>query len=312
MKLAIVGAAGFVGRSIVEQSLRKGHRVRALVRKGPQTFPAEVETIETGDVTAGALPKRLFDGCDAVVNCAARVHVTRETEADPERVYFAMNSDLPVALLDVAAESGVGRFVQLSSVAAVTSVTPPGTIVDDSFEPHPHSPYGRSKLDADVRLQKRAAERGIGHVSLRPPTVFGPDVSAYFRLLMRCAKMGIPLPVGAFQNRRSFIFATNLADAVLAAAAGKAEGSFIVTDSAPLSTAELYRSLLRLYRRPALVPRIAPSLVRGIASLLLRGRAGSLLGNSAYDGRRFAKTFGWHPPIRFDDALALTVGDGSW
>ena len=308
MKLAIAGAAGFVGRAIVEQSLERGHRVRALVRGSTALFPAEVETLVTGDLRAGSLPPGLFDGCDAVVNCAARVHVTRETEADPEQAYRSANSDLPVALLDLAADSGLGRFVQLSSVAAVTSVTPPGIAVGDSFEPRPHSPYGRSKLAADLRLQQRSKERGIAHVSLRPPTVFGPGVAAYFRMLMRCAKAGVPLPVGGVENRRSFIFSSNLADAVLVAASGKAEGSFIVTDSEPISTAHLYRSLLRLYRRPVTVPRLPEALVRGLSRLVLGGRAESLLGNSAYDGSRFAETMRWRPPVEFDRALELTVG----
>jgi len=312
MKLALVGAAGFVGRCIVEQSLNRGYRVRALVRGSKVVFPEEVETLVTGDLKSGSLPPNLFDGCDAIVNCAARVHVTRETEADSEEAYRSANSDLPVALLEAAADSGVGRFVQLSSVAAVTSMTPEAIIVDDSFEPRPRSPYGRSKLEADLRLQERAAARGISHVSLRPPTVFGPGVTAYFRMLMRCAKLGIPLPVGAVENRRSFIFSSNLADAVLSASAAKDGGSFIVTDSAPLSTAEIYRSLLRLYQRPVPLPAIPPSLIRVITRFLLGSRADSLLANSAYDGSRFMKTFGWQPPIGLDQALALTVGDGAW
>jgi UDP-glucose 4-epimerase len=285
--------------------------VRAVVRRST-VFPAEVETVVTGDLLPTGLPQRMFDECDAAINCVARVHIMRETEADPERAYLSVNSDLALALLDGAAESGVRRFVQLSSVAAVTSVTPAGTIVDDTFDPRPHSPYGRSKLDADLRLQQRSAERGIAVVSLRPPTVFGPGVGAYFRMLMRCAKIGIPLPVGAVENRRSFIFSSNIADAVLTAADGKGEGSFIVTDSPPLSTADLYRSLLHLYRRPVLIPRVAAPLVRGMFRLVLGGRADSLLCNSAYDGSRFEKTFDWTPPVAFDEALARTVGNGTW
>jgi UDP-glucose 4-epimerase len=306
MKLAITGATGFVGSAIVRLALSEGHQVRALVRRRG-SLPSSVEIVETGDLLRTEVAPAMLAGCDALINCAARVHVTRERERDADAAYRAANCDLPLKLLAVAADAGIRRFVQLSSVAAVMSHTPPGRVVDDSDVPRPASPYGRSKLEADLRLQDLARERHVSFVSVRPPTVFGPGVGAYVKMLMRTAKLGVPLPIGAIRNRRSFMFIGNLAAAVLRAARESGEGCFIVTDSPPVSTADVYRDLLRLCHRPARVPALPAGVVRNLASLILGERAESLLGNAAYDGTRFARTFNWSPEVSPAEALSMTV-----
>jgi UDP-glucose 4-epimerase len=103
------------------------------------------------------------------------------------------------------------------------------------------------------------------------------------------------------------MFLGNLVDATLSAAGGETAGSFIVTDSPPLSTAELYRALLRLYGRPAFVPRVPRRFVHALARVLLGDRVESLIGDSAFDGARFALLSRWTPPTDFSRALALTV-----
>src|SRR5688572_27986317 len=82
-KVAVTGASGFIGRALVPRLREKGFNVRALVRHHSASLPADVEQIPVGDIATADLPP-LIDGCRVVINLAARVHVTRETEADPE------------------------------------------------------------------------------------------------------------------------------------------------------------------------------------------------------------------------------------
>jgi len=264
--------------------------------------------VAVGDLLKRPVPAKQLERCDAVVNCAARVHVTRDRTSDPEAAYRAMNSDVAIQLLKAAAEAGAKRFVQLSSVAALAARTPPGMLVDDSAEPHPQTPYGRSKLLADERLAEESAKLGVKVVSLRPPAVIGPVAPAHLRLLMRCAKAGIPLPIGGVDNRRTFMFVDNVADAVLAAASGGPAGCFIITDSPPISTATLYRALLRLCGHSQRLPSLPLPFLRLVGRALLGGRVESIVGNAAFDGSRFSRLFDWTPPVDFETALELTVG----
>ena len=303
MKVAVTGASGFVGKAVVDALARAGHHPVAIVRAA-SSARGEIRT--SGDLLAADFAP-LFEGCDAVVNCAARVHVTaREDPATAERAFDAMNAELPVRMASAAKKGGVRRFVQLSSVAAISSISPANTMIDDDSAAQPESPYGRAKRAADEALAAMS-DNSMTIVSLRPPAIYGPGVGTFFAMLMRAAKLGLPLPVANIDNRRSFAFVDNIADAVVRATEGSATGAYILTDSPPLSTADLYRRLLTLYGHRNRVWNWPAPLIATTARLLLRSRAQSFIGDAAYDGGRFAETFGWQPPTPMDEALAQTV-----
>lgn len=306
MKVALTGASGFLGRAVAARLAAAGHHVRALTRDGAPV-PGAAEAVACGDLLA-ADHAALLAGCDAVVNCAARVHVLkREAPEAAEAAYRAMNRDLPLRLAEAARAAGVRRFVQLSSLAAVASATAPGEVLTDTSPPRPATPYGRAKLEADAALGAMS-DAAFSIACLRPPVIHGPGAGAWFGMLAKAAQLGLPLPVGGIANARSFAFVGNMADAVRAALEGDAAGAFLVTDSAPLSTADLYRRLLALHGHGNRAWRWPAPLIELPARLLLGARAGSLLGNAAASRERFAATFGWMPPIPMDEALALTVG----
>lgn len=306
IRIGVTGANGFVGRAVVAAIVRAGHIPVAIVRT-TQADAGMDETRVVGDLMDADYASMMM-GLDALVNLAARVHVTKREAPDvAERAFTSMNADLPLRLAQAARSEGVRRFVQISSVAAIMSTTPSGTIANDKSVETPQTAYGRAKLTADCSLATISSPT-MPIVSLRPPAVFGTGVGAFFAMLMRAARAGLPLPVGAIDNRRSFIHVDNLAEAVVAAAESEVVGAFVVTDSAPISTADLYGRLLKLYRRPARVQYWPAPLVWTGARIALRSRAESLLGDAAFDGARFVTATGWHPRLSFEEALAQTVG----
>ena len=308
MRILVTGASGFLGRAITAAGAEAGHHMIAASRAGtPVTGAGAVQAC--GDLAQGIGGIDLA-GVDAVVHCAARVHVTRrEAVAQAEAAYRAMNAELPVTLAEAARTAGASRFIQISSVAALASRTAPGATLDDSSPPTPTTPYGCAKLAADEGLSALCGE-GFAVTSLRPPALYGPRVGAWFALLARAAKVGVPLPVGGIANRRSFAFVGNVADAVVASLGLVRSGSFIVADSLPISTAALYRKLIALGGHGNRVWDWPEPLVRLPARLVLGDRAASLLGDAAFDGGRFATEFGWQPRVNMDEALRLTLAQG--
>jgi nucleoside-diphosphate-sugar epimerase len=237
------------------------------------------------------------------------VHVMqKEDPATAEAAFQAMNAELPVRMAEAAKRAGVRRFVQLSSVAAISSMSTPGQPIGDDRSDRPESPYGRSKRAADEALAAMSDD-AMTTASLRPPAIYGPGVGAFLAMLMRAAKLGVPLPIAGIDNRRSFAFVDNIADAAVRAVEGTATGSYILTDSPPISTADLYRRLLVLYGHSNRVWNWPAPIIATTAKLLLRSRAQSFIGDAAYDGSRFAETFGWQPPTSMDEALARTVAE---
>lgn len=310
MKIAVTGAAGFLGRAVIQRLAARGAGARAIVRA---SFPLEgaSETWAVGDLI-DAPHAELFADCDAVIHCAARVHVTqREPLQIARAAYDRANRELSLRLALAARGAGVRRFVHLSSLAAVCSTTGPGQTVDDSTAPRPSTPYGESKLAADRSLTALAGPE-FAVICLRPPTIFGPGVGALFAQLLRAARLGLPLPFGAIENRRSFAYVDNIADATVVAAMGPQppSGAYLVTDSQPLSTANLYDQICGLYghRRRAL--RWPPAPVRAATRLVLGSRAASAIGDAACSGDRFSAITGWTPVVDWDTALVRTATAG--
>lgn len=303
--VAVTGASGFVGRAICVQLAQAGHRVRAVTRNGTAVIGAH-ECVASGNLMEASLFP-LVSGCDAVVHCAARVHVLRESASEAERAHRAMNADLPVRLAEAARTAGVRRFIQISSVAAVASSSAPREVINDATTPRPTSPYGQSKLAAD-RMLASFNDNAFSVVSLRPPAIYGPGVGAWFGILDRAARHGLPLPLGNVGNRRSFMYVGNVASAAVAAAERGPPGAYIVTDSAPISSADLYARLLRLHGYGRRVFPMNSAILQLAARLAIGKRAASLLGDAAFDGTNFANAFAWSPDIDLDHGLALTLG----
>lgn len=303
--VALTGAAGFLGQAIAIRLSASGRLVRALTRNG-KSVPSAYENVASGDLCDADL-EALVARCDVLVNCAARVHVLRQEDpATAQSAYCRINKDFPIRLARVAKAAGVRHFVQISSAAAIASVGAPGETISDQTSPRPAGAYGRTKLEAD-RALLTLSDESFAVSCLRPPAIYGPGVQGWFGLLNRAARLGLPLPLAGTRNQRSFAFSGNIADAVKAVLDQPMSGAWLVTDSEPLSTSELYAMLLALHGHANRLFSIPNPLLNLATKLVLRGRASSLLGDAAFDGSRFADTFRWKPPTSLDNALALTV-----
>jgi nucleoside-diphosphate-sugar epimerase len=247
---------------------------------------------------------RALDRVEAVVHLAARAHVLRDEVADPLAAYRAINTAGTLHLARQAAQSGVRRFVFVSTVKVhgEASIRP----LSETMAPAPQGPYAISKHEAEIGLRDIAAQTGMEVVILRPPLVYGPGVKANFAALMRAVARGWPLPLGALDNRRSLVALDNLVDAILTCLEhpAAAQQTFLVSDGEDLSTTALLRRLGLALGRPArLVPVPAALLTVGATLLGRRAMAERLCGNLQVDITKARTLLGWSPPVRVDEGL---------
>ena len=311
-RLLLTGATGFVGVALAGRlSEEQRYLVRAAVRRESKALPACVEQIVLRDFTAVTDWQGALRGVAAVVHLAARTHVTRETVADPLGEYRRANTDVTLNLARQALAAGVRRFVFMSSVKVNgEGRLRAGQISRESDPPAPEDAYGLSKHEAEIGLRDLAAASGMEVVIIRPPLVYGPGVRANFGALMRAVAKGIPLPLGALDNKRSFIGVDNLVDFILIAAAhpAAANETFLVSDGEDISTPELIRRLARAMDRPVrLIP--VPAAILAVAATLVgkQGMARRLLGSLQVDISKAKQVLGWVPPVSLDAGLKLTV-----
>lgn len=297
-KIFVTGASGFLGRAVVAHLARSGRSVRAGVRRDAGGGPAGVETVVVPDLAVGADWAEALAGVGAVVHCAARVHVLKETAEDPLAAFRAVNVEGTLALARQAAAAGVRRFVFVSSIGVNGSETHGrGFRHDDA--PAPHSPYAVSKWEAEQGLWALAAETGLEVVVIRPPLITGPQPKGNLATLERILAKGLPLPFGlADRNRRDLVSVETLADLIETvidhpAAAG---GTFLVSDGRPVSTRELLETMAAAQgRRLTLLP-VPTGLLAAPLKLAGKGAmASQLFGDLEVDISHTREVLDWSP-----------------
>ena len=294
----VTGATGFVGSALLPALSTAGWKIRALTRK---TLPQELffDPVEWRQVTGFGDDFPLV-GCSAVVHLAARVHVMRESAADPLSEFRRVNVLGTERLARQAAAAGVRRFVYLSSVKVCGEETLPGRSFFADDDPHPEDPYGISKHEAEVALLQVAAETGLEVVIIRPPLVYGPRVKGNFRTMLNWLRYGIPLPLASLDNRRSLVGLDNLCDFIRICLEHPAAVNeiFLISDGQDLSTAELLHLAGDAMGCPArLFPFPSAWLERGAAMFGKQGLARRLCGNLQVDIEKAKTMLGWSPPM---------------
>jgi nucleoside-diphosphate-sugar epimerase len=307
LRVLVTGATGFVGTTLIARLVNdRRFDVRGAVRREASALPAGVERIAVGDLTPEVDWQHAVAGADAVVHLAARVHVMREAAADSLEEFRRVNVEGSLNLARQAAVAGVRRLVFLSSVKVNGEM---GTFTEADI-PAPEDAYGISKLETELGLRRIAAETGMEVVIIRPPLVYGPGVKANFQALIRAVARGIPLPLGAIENRRSLVALDNLVDSILTCIGhpAAANETFLVSDGEDLSTTDLIRRLARAMGRPArLIPVPAAVLMAGASLLGKREVAQRLLGSLQVDISKALRVLGWVPRVSVDEGLRRAV-----
>jgi dihydroflavonol-4-reductase len=170
----LTGGTGFVGSAVARALLARGHRVRALVRKGSDRANLaglEVELVE-GDLTDPASLTRAVAGCQHVMHVAADYRIW---VPDPEAMLRA-NVDGTVALLRAAKAAGVGRMVYCSSVAALglTGTATPADEATPVSEDRIVGIYKKSKFRAEQAVLALVRDEAMDVVIVNPAAPIGP------------------------------------------------------------------------------------------------------------------------------------------
>lgn len=298
-RVLVTGANGFIGTAVCRHLLARGWQVRGSTRAAEAPLAEGVERHVSGEVDGATDWTSALEGIDAVVHCAARVHVLREAAADPLAAFRRVNVAGSRRLAQQAVEAGVGRLVYLSSIGAAEA----------GRAPDKASAYQVSKLEAEQALREVAAGGRLSLVMLRPPLVYGPGAPGNFRRLAKLVADGRPLPLAGLRNRRSLLFVGNLAAAVEAALTCEASLAtpLALADGEDLSTPELARRIGRACGREARLFTCPTALLR-LAGRLLGRRAAveALTGDLTIDNAAVQKALGWSPAFSVDEGLAET------
>ncbi len=321
-KLLVTGATGFLGSRITFALADQDRSLVSAVRRIPKiTAMPNVGFYVVRNVDSETEWLPILHTVDCIIHTAARVHVVKERMADPLTAYRAVNVGGTRRLAEHAASSGVRRFIFLSSIGVNGVFTDvfSRNLADPRDErapikhgdhPDPREPYGISKWEAEQALWDISAKTGLEVVVLRPPLVYGPGVKGNLARLLKLVRLGLPLPFGALQNKRSLIGLDNLVDLLICcvdhpAAAGQ---TFLVSDGEDLSTPDLLRHMATAMGRSARLFPVPVSLLRLAGSALgKRAEIDRLVGSLQIDSSHTCRVLGWTPPVSVQEGIRRMV-----
>lgn len=309
-KILVTGATGFVGRSVITRLLSDtSNQVFAGVRNEIANTPHGSIPFVLGAMGEQACPA-LPPGINTVIHCAARVHVMVDDTADPLAEYRRVNVEGTMDLARRAVESGVQRFIFISSIKVNGESTDGRAPFTPDEIPNPSDPYGKSKLEAEKALQVLAAESGIEVVIIRPVLIYGPGVKANFSAMIKCLLRGLPLPLGRISNKRSLAALENVVDLIKVCIEHQKASNqiFLVSDGEDLSTPELLRRTAKALGVKARLLPVSNSLITIAAHILMRPQlATRLCGSLQVDITKTTRMLAWTPPVSVDQGLAMVA-----
>ena len=310
--LLITGIHGFVGTNLVN-ALKDHYDIYGLDIISPEQ-DGVIRTFSWNDLENNRIPQ-----VDAIIHLAGKAHDTKNKSAAD--VYFKVNTDLTKKIFDYfTAHKSIEKFIFFSSVkAAVDKV--PGEILTEDVTPCPVGPYGESKVRAEEYIleqlnDKPAAYNGRDVIIMRPCMIHGPGNKGNLNLLYGVISKGIPWPLGAFDNRRTFTSIDNLTFVIGRILSSHVEsGIYNMADDEALSTNELIRVMCKAMGKKARIIKLPRGIINASARIgdvlhlpLNTFRLDKLTESYVVSNNKIKKALGIdRMPIKAYDGLAHTI-----
>ena len=281
MKFLITGAYGFVGTNLCKYLAEKGHECLALDIPAAKRDGVPYASFYTWD-ELDKLPV-----VDAVVHLAGKAHDLKKVAS--EQSYFDINVGLTEKIFAAAKTT---RFIYFSSSKADAN----------------GNAYGRSKLAAEQFLNGRA-------IVLRPAMIHGPGNKGNLNLLWGIARRGLPWPLAAFENKRSFTSIANICAAVEALCERGENGIYPIADDEMISTNRLIELIAETCGKRAKLWRVPKGVMRMVAKIgdvlhlpLNTERIVKLTEDSFVNNSHLKSQLGWkRMPICAEEGMRRTL-----
>lgn len=262
-KVLITGASGFLGFHLIEAALKKNMDVYAGIRKSSNIehlthFPITFTYLDLSN--SNSLIKEMEEK-----NYDYIIHAAGITRAKTQIHYNVVNAEYTFNLALAVLHSGIRikKFAYISSLAALGPLDSMDEEIDESTKPRPVTHYGKSKLLAEVKLQRLT----MPLVILRPTAIYGPrDTNIY--IMFKSIKRGLEPYIGKIEQRLSFLYVKDMATATINSLTCPHSGSYNLSDGNSYSRYDFANYLKILMKKKTIKFHLPYFLVKILAKTL--------------------------------------------
>jgi Nucleoside-diphosphate-sugar epimerases len=180
-------------------------------------------------------------------------------------VYFKVNTGLTQKIYDYFLKSSAQKFIFFSTAKAAADRVE--GVLTEEFVPSPVGPYGESKIKAEEYILAHPADGKQVYI-LRPCMIHGPGNKGNLNLLYSVVSKGIPWPLGAYENRRTFTSIDNLSFVISGLLTNDVpSGIYNMGDDEALSTNELIEVICESLGKKAHIWKLPKGLMNGVAKV---------------------------------------------
>lgn len=311
----VTGAAGFIGRHLVNRLLTLGCPVVALDLPGapfPSAWKERVQ-IRYGDVADPRIVRESVSQAQTVFHLAAVV-----SDWGPKALYRRVTVEGSRNVYEAAAEVGA-RVVLVSSIAVFGDRIGRQVCEEDTPFGKPVGPYSQAKQEQERLAWEYHQRRGLAVTVVRPANVYGPGSRPWVDLVVQTLRARLPALIGTGDQNAGLVYVENLVDVLLLAGARpEAIGrAYHACDEEDVTWKQYFSDLARLAGTPP--PRSIPAPLARLtavfletlwSTLRLRGRppltreAVNLVGSHhRIRAERTRQELGYVPRIRYPEAL---------
>jgi nucleoside-diphosphate-sugar epimerase len=202
---------------------------------------------------------------EVVIHLAGIAHDIKNTLNTNE--YYLVNTNFTIDVFNSFLISDSKIFIFISSVKAVADTI--DHVLTENHTPNPKTDYGKSKLKAEEYILNKKIPTNKRVYILRPCMIHGPGNKGNLNLLYKIVKIGIPWPLGAFDNKRSFCSINNLCFIIQEIIQNDqiASGIYNIADDESISTNELVKLIAKSLNKNAFIFNIPKFLINGTSKL---------------------------------------------
>jgi len=319
--ILVTGAGGFIGSNLMEELLKKGYKVRALLKKGESTknilnfIKNPNLEIVRGDLRDKRLTKKICKNIGIIYHLAAKTDLS----TDNYRSYY-LNNVIATKNLVESSEKNIIRFIYFSSILAV-GLPNTSKLLDEKYIGTTSSFYGKSKKEAEEYLVSEYRRRKFPVVIFRPSTVYGPKEVAVQYLLFKVIKEHKFLMIGNGKNLNSYVYVKNVVGACLKVLNyKKVLGEiYFICDERPYKLDEIIKTICKI-SKTKLLPINVPYFIAysgsffysklckliGLKALIYPSRVNTIVLNYAYSIKKAKIDFNYDPKYSLSAGVSET------